>query len=158
PVATLFTGSLLGLGLSAPAVLMLLEYFPYTARESAATTVESMWYVPVTAFFGLVIPAFAATWHVFAGVLPHPAVELLGAFVPLAALIAGWTHVKRFRTELALLAVVTVLMLLPSAGPFRWSFRWLPLFHLILAILGAVALQKRGDGLQPVAISNIATG
>jgi hypothetical protein len=32
-------------------------------------------------------------------------------------------------------------MLLPSAGPFRWSFRWLPLFHLVLAILGAIAIE-----------------
>jgi hypothetical protein len=137
--------SLLGLGLSAPAVLMLLEYFPYTARESATTLVESMWLVPVPALFGLVIPAFAAVWPVFAGSLSHPAVELLGAFVPLAAIAAGARRefVRRHLPELLLLAVLLVLMLLPSAGPFRWSFRWLPLFHLILALLGALALERR---------------
>lgn len=137
--------SLVGLGLAAPSVLMLLEYFPYTARDSMAAQVEAMWFVPPAGFFGLVIPAFAAIWNVFAGPLPHPSVELLGAFVPLAALLAGARRdfLRRHMTELALLAILIVLMLLPSAGPFRWSFRWLPLFHLVLAILGAVALQKR---------------
>ena len=138
-------GSLAGLGLSAPAVLMLLEYFPYTARESATTLVESMWFVPATAFFGMIVPAFAAKWSVFAGALSHPAVELLGAFVPLAALLAGARRefIRRHLPEIVLIVVLLVLMLLPSAGPFRWSFRWLPLFHLALALLGAVAIERR---------------
>ncbi|HYC90146.1 MAG TPA: YfhO family protein [Thermoanaerobaculia bacterium] len=137
--------SLVGLGLSAPAVLMLLEYFPYTARDTQATLLESIWAVPPAGFFGLVLPAFAATWNVFDGALPHPAVELLGGFVPLAALLAGARRefVRRHLPEFALLGVLLVLMLLPSAGPFRWSFRWLPLFHLVLAVLGAAALQRR---------------
>jgi hypothetical protein len=148
-------GSLAGLGLAAPAVLMLLEYFPYTARQSVATAMESIWFVPPAGFFGLVIPAFAATWNVFIGALPHPAVELLGAFVPLAALLAGARRdfLRRHLPELALLAVLVVLMLLPSAGPFRWSFRWLPLFHLLLAILGAVALEKRAAKFALAAIA-----
>ncbi|HEX6085743.1 MAG TPA: YfhO family protein, partial [Thermoanaerobaculia bacterium] len=105
----------------------------------------AMWFVPPAGFFGLVVPAFAATWKVFAGSLPHPSVELLGAFVPLAAIVAGARRdfLRRHLPELTLLAVLLVLMLLPSAGPFRWSFRWLPLFHLVLALLGAVTLQKR---------------
>ena len=137
--------SALGVGLAAPAVLMLLEYFPYTARQSMKTLVDSMWSVPPAGFFGLVVPAFSSVWNVFAGALPHPAVELLGAFVPLAALVAAARRdfVRRHLPELALLAVLVVLMLLPSAGPFRWSFRWLPLFHLVLALLGAVALERR---------------
>ena len=147
------TGSLVGLGLSAPAVLMLLEYFPYTARDHSATLVESIWSVPPAGFFGLVIPAFAATWKVFDGALPHPSVELLGALVPLAALLAGARRefVRRHLSELALLLMLVVLMLLPSAGPFRWSFRWLPLFHLVLAICGAAAFRPPAGGLKPAA-------
>jgi len=138
-------GSLVGLGLSAPAVLMLLEYFPYTARESATTLVESMWLVPAPAFFGMVIPAFAAVWSVFAGSMSHPGVELLGAFVPLAALVAGARRelLRRHLPEILLIVLLVVLMLLPSAGPFRWSFRWLPLFHLALALLGAIVVERR---------------
>ncbi|HVE71255.1 MAG TPA: YfhO family protein [Thermoanaerobaculia bacterium] len=145
--------SAVGLGLSAPAVLMLLEYFPYTARDHSATLVESIWSVPPAGLFGLVIPAFAATWKVFDGAMPHPAVELLGAFVPLAALLAGARRdfVRRHVPELALLMMLVVLMLLPSAGPFRWSFRWLPLFHLVLAICGAAAFRPPAGGLKPAA-------
>src|SRR5207244_13547126 len=41
--------------------------------------------------------------------------------------------------ELVLLLVVLLLAMLPTAGIFRWSFRWLPLFHLVLAVCGAEA-------------------
>ena len=33
--------------------------------------------------------------------------------------------------------------MVPTAGPFRWSFRWLPFFHLVLAICAAEVLQMR---------------
>jgi hypothetical protein len=36
--------------------------------------------------------------------------------------------------------------MLPSAGVFRWSFRWLPFFHLILALCAAAALHHLGQG------------
>ena len=134
--------SALGLALSAPAVLMLLEYWPYTARQTAATLFESTWFVPIGAFFGAIVPSFSVAWPVFVGSLPHAAVELLGAFVPVVAIAAAFRRdfLRRHAAELLLLAVLLVLLLLPSAGPFRWSFRWLPLFHLALAIVGATAL------------------
>ena len=38
-----------------------------------------------------------------------------------------------------------LLCMTPTAGLFRWSFRWLPFFHLVLAICAAEALrQSRG--------------
>jgi len=138
--------SLLGLALAAPAVLMLLEYFPFTARTAAATTFEVAWLLPPAALFGLVLPSFSVPWPVFAGKwAPHPAVELLGAFVPLAAIVAafGRRFLRQYLPELLLLATLLVLLLLPSAGPFRWSFRWLPLFHLTLAVLGAAAMTQQ---------------
>src|SRR6478672_6422238 len=33
--------------------------------------------------------------------------------------------------------------MIPTAGLFRWSFRWLPFFHLVLAICAAEALHLR---------------
>jgi hypothetical protein len=136
--------SALGLALSAPAVLMLLEYFPFTARSNAATRFEDLWVVPWRALPGLAVPVFTTEWKTFHGIVSRPALELLGATVPLAAIL--WSAAKRQllgripRAETALLLLLLVLILLPSAGPFRWSFRWLPLFHLVLAILGAIAL------------------
>jgi hypothetical protein len=43
--------------------------------------------------------------------------------------------------------------MLPSAGVFRWSFRWLPFFHLILALCAAEALRKLGRGARPQLLS-----
>jgi hypothetical protein len=36
---------------------------------------------------------------------------------------------------------VLLLCMIPTAGLFRWSFRWLPFFHLVLAICAVEALQ-----------------
>jgi hypothetical protein len=169
--------SALGLMLSAPAVLMLLEYFPVTARSNAATAFEDLWIVPLRALFAFVVPAFSARWETFLGPMQRPGVELLGAFVPLAAIAAwlwtagvppadaqasrlrGWRRdaattaggtpavqgvaaVSGVAALLGVAVLLLLLMLLPSAGPFRWSFRWLPLFHLVLALLGAIALER----------------
>ncbi len=54
--------------------------------------------------------------------------------------------------ELLLLLALGLLCVLPSASVFRWSFRWLPMFHLALALVAAEALQrahvfKTGPGL-----------
>jgi hypothetical protein len=43
----------------------------------------------------------------------------------------------RLRWELGLLVVVLLLCVIPSAGMFRFSFRWLALFHLVLVITAA---------------------
>jgi hypothetical protein len=141
--------SVLGLALAAPAVLMLLEYFPYTARSGASTRFEDLWSVPPLAFLGL-----PSTWKTFRGTVTRWPVELIGALVPLVAILWSAATIVaavrrrqrqlRCRTpyEIALLILLLALMLLPSAGPFRWSFRWLPLFHLVLGILGAIALER----------------
>jgi len=152
--------SALGLALAAPAVLMLLEYFPATARSTAVAAFEDLWVVPVRALVGFIVPGFTTEWNTFHGITARPSVELLGAFVPLAAIAlflverrrpAGWGT----PALLTMSVVVLLLMLLPSAGPFRWSFRWLPLFHLALAILGALALEhgKRAWNALPAVIT-----
>src|SRR5262249_9685167 len=62
-----------------------------------------------------------------------------------AAIAAGlvWRGrllVRQMKWDLILLFVVLVLCMTPTAGLFRWSFRWLPFFHLILAICAAEVL------------------
>src|SRR5205814_1638782 len=49
---------------------------------------------------------------------------------------------------LTLLVFVLVLAMLPTTGVFRWSFRWLPLFHLVLAICAAEALRSLYDSIK----------
>ena len=79
--------------------------------------------------------------------MPHGATELACGLIPvpliLSALIGRRYRVvfwKRAGWELALLILVGVLAMVPTAGVFRWSFRWLPLFHLVLALVAAEAL------------------
>src|SRR5207244_7467096 len=50
---------------------------------------------------------------------------------------------RRIKWELILLLLVLMLSMVPTAGVFRWSFRWLPFFHLVLAICAADVLQVR---------------
>jgi hypothetical protein len=135
--------SLLGVGLAAPALFALVEHMGVTERGALVGNLEQQWVVPLGALFGFVLPSFSVSWPVFVGWLPHPAVELLGAFVPLAALAAALRRdfARRYAKELLLLFVVLMLVLLPSRSPFRWSFHWLPLLHLSAAIAGACALQ-----------------
>jgi hypothetical protein len=49
--------------------------------------------------------------------------------------------VRQIKWELVLLLLVLLLCMTPTAGMFRWSFRWLPFFHLVLGDLrgGSVA-------------------
>ncbi|PYI78712.1 MAG: hypothetical protein DMF04_02255, partial [Verrucomicrobia bacterium] len=75
---------------------------------------------------------------------PHGATELACGLVPPAALLAGFVANaralwKRIRWELVLLSLIFILAMIPTAGVFRWSFRWLPLFHLVLALCAAEA-------------------
>ena len=81
----------------------------------------------------------------FVAVVPHGATELACGLVPPAALLTGFlvngrALLKKIRWEMALLLVVFILAMIPTAGVFRWSFRWLPLFHLVLALCAAEAL------------------
>jgi hypothetical protein len=85
--------------------------------------------------------------------LPHTATELACGLVAPAALIGGLVGrgrelVRRIKWDLVLLLCVLLLAMLPTMSVFRWSFRWLPFFHLILALCAADAL--RGIGFQPM--------
>ena len=138
--------STLGVGLAAPAVFSLLDYVRFTSREGALARVESIWSVPPLGWLGLALPAFSTEWSVFAASLPHGSVELAGALIPLAGLVAvlGMDRLRFYRQRWPELILVLVLLLaisLPSAGAFRWPFRWLPLLHLALALLGLHGLE-----------------
>lgn len=139
--------SFLGLCLAAPAVLMLIEFFPSGARMAGQRELEAMWVVPPEGLFGFIVPSFSALWIRFLDRSPHAAVELLGCFVPLIALIAacftrGRELLRRHGPELGLGGGALLLAMLPSQAPLRWSFHWLPLVHLVVAIVGACVLER----------------
>jgi hypothetical protein len=141
-----FAGVILGIALAAPALLALLEYVRGSARQSLHPSAHWQWLVPWNAWPGLILPSWTVNWSNFSTRLePHGAAELACGMVAPTALLAGLvvnsrTLLKKVGWELALLLVVFILAMLPAAGVFRWSFRWLPLFHLVLALCAAETL------------------
>jgi hypothetical protein len=140
-------GVALGFGLSAPAWLAILDLVQGSARELQSPSAHWQWLVPPAALPGLILPVWTVNWTDFSSRhVPHTATELSCGLVAPAALIAafiwrGRILVARLKWELILLLVVLLLSMLPTAGLFRWSFRWLPFFHLVLAICAAELLQ-----------------
>jgi hypothetical protein len=141
-------GAALGFGLSAPAWLAILDYVHGSARGVEAASAHWQWIVPPTALPALILPCWTVNWADFSTrYMPHTATEMACGLVAPVALISGLILrgrllVRQIGWELTLLALVLVIAMLPSAGVFRWSFRWLPFFHLILAICAAEALRS----------------
>src|SRR5215471_13069589 len=146
-VAPMFLGVILGFGLSAPAWLAILDLVQGSARELQPAKAHWQWLVPPAALPGLILPCWTVNWADFSNrYLPHAATELACGLVAPAALVAGlaWRGrvlVIQIKWDLILLLMVLVLSMVPTAGLFRWSFRWLPFFHLVFAICAAEVLQ-----------------
>ena len=143
-------GAALGFGLSAPAWLAILDYAHGSWREQLQSAdAHWQWIVPLRALPGFILPCWTVSWADFSTrYLPHGATELTNGLVAPAALIAGFLWrprmlIRRLKWELILLFVVLLFCMIPTAGVFRWSFRWLPFFHLVLAICAAQVLQVR---------------
>ncbi|PYL96287.1 MAG: hypothetical protein DMF18_06100, partial [Verrucomicrobia bacterium] len=148
-ISPMLCGAALGFGMSAPAWLAIFDYVHGSAREMQVADAHWQWIVPWRALPGLILPCWTVNWaDFFTHYLPHTATELACGAVAPAALIAGFIWrprllIRRMKWELVLLLVVLLLAMIPTAGVFRWSFRWLPLFHLVLAICAAEVLNVR---------------
>jgi hypothetical protein len=147
-ILPLLIGVALGFGLSAPAWLALLDLVQGSARELQPAAAHWQWRVPPAALPGLVLPSWTVNWTDFSSrARAHTAAELNCGLVAPAALIGlvwgGRQLVRRIKWELVLLLLVLLLCMTPTAGMFRWSFRWLPFFHLILAVCAAEALRLK---------------
>ena len=138
-------GWLLGMGLSAPAWLSLIE-----ASRGSRRAVESFparqWMVPFDGLPGFILPAWSVDWVQFEQhVSAHGALELACGFAPAVLLLVAMIRLRRgfFAARgwlLGLLGFALLVCMLPGAGLFRFSFRWLPLVHLVLALTAASAL------------------
>jgi len=152
-VVPMLFGVALGFGLSAPAWLAILDLVQGSARELQPARAHWQWLVPPAALPGLILPCWTVNWADFSNrYLPHTATELACGLVAPAALIGGlaWQGrvlVRQIKWELLLLLLVLLLSMIPTAGLFRWSFRWLPFFHLVLAICAAEVLHLRPGSL-----------
>ena len=146
-ILPMLLGAALGFGLSAPAWLAIFDYVHGSARTVQTADAHWQWIVPPAALPGLILPCWTVSWaDFFTRYLPHTATELACGLAAPTALLAGFIGrgralVKQIKWELALLLLVLLFAMLPTASVFRWSFRWLPFFHLTLAICAAEALR-----------------
>jgi hypothetical protein len=150
-VAPMLFGTALGFGLATPAIWALLVYVQGSAREAQPPLTHWQWIVPPTALPGFMLPCWTVKWANFSSrYLPHTATELACGLVVPAALVAGLLHqgrllLRRFGWEFGLLLIALLISMFPTAGLFRWSFRWLPFVHLVLALCAAECLRALGE-------------
>jgi hypothetical protein len=157
----LIIGLALGFGLSSPAWLALFDYVHGSAREAQNSAAHFQWLVPPSSLPAFILPNWTVKWADFSTrLMPHTATEMACGLVPPIALLAGLATcgralVRQIKWELGLLVLVLIISMLPSANVFRWSFRWLPFLHVILALCAAEALQilrerERVNGFQRI--------
>jgi len=155
-IVPLIIGVTLGLGLAAPAWWALLDYSRGSARAVPDAAAHLQWLVPWNAWPGLVLPNWTVKWPDFSSRLSaHGATELACGLIPVPLIISAvidrryrlgfW---RQTRWELALLVIVGALAMIPTAGVFRWSFRWLPLFHLVLSLCAAEAMKLTAENAE----------
>lgn len=129
---------LLGIGLSAPAWLTFVDYLGATMRPAVGLALQWTKVVPAEGLPGLVVPTWIAIWDHVA----TPMTSLANGLVPTAALLLVLGLGRRAAIApgawaFLLAGVGLALACQPSIGMFRWSFRWLPLFHTALALAAA---------------------
>lgn len=148
-VLPMLFGAALGFGLSAPAWLAIFDYVSGSARSLQTAGGHWQWIVPWPALPALILPTWTVNWADFSTrYVPHSGTELACGLAAPAALIAGFIReprvlLRRIKWDLVLLCVLLLLCMIPMVGIFRWSFRWLPFFHLTLALCAAEAMQRR---------------
>jgi hypothetical protein len=155
-----------GMGLSAPAWMMFLAFMAHGVRtqQGPGLWTSYTWTVPLDGFVGMVLPNVVADWWVYGNLRSHVSAEFGGGLVPLVILIGclwygGRACLRAYRWEWGLCGFIVVLLVSPSLGNFQWSFRWLPLFFLVFALLAAESLawlRKHSATIPPINFGLIA--
>lgn len=139
---------LLGMGLSAPSWMSILEYASFTTRNISNLGIQEYgkWTVPFNALLGMINPDFPSIWRVFSGQFDtRTSIELFNGVLPIifigAALFLGkQSYLRKQKSQLIFAFLVLLLSSLPGFLGFRFSFKWLALFHLVVSIIAAESL------------------
>ena len=139
----------MGIGLAMPSLLTFIQHYlnGIRLREVGDPRVMDLWVVPVQGYLGLFLPAFPTPlWNTFRGEPMHASIELACGLAPPVAVIvgilkSGRKFIKTIAWELALLLLLSFLVSNRGFWNFNFSFRWLPLFHLVLGMIAGKALR-----------------
>jgi hypothetical protein len=137
----------LALALASPALAMLFDYGSATVRGEEGLSFQRGMTVALEGLLGSALPSYHTYWENFFTPSVRRSIELAGALVPLvcwgAALAARGRKLLHEQRALALLlAACTLLATSPALATMRFSFRWLPLWHLVLALIGMQAWSR----------------
>src|SRR5579862_561992 len=145
--------AVLGAGLALPAIVPTEIYLRHSPRAAAMLS-DLGWQASLQGLLTVGLPSFFGPWFGFEGKLRFyaPSFLYLGWFVPLV--IANARNGSRWLPETPLLAVGAVVFAILSISPgllqLRWTFRFIPFLHLIVAILVACLLgAERAGGEAP---------
>jgi len=146
-LARIIGANALGAALAAPQLLVMAEFIGSTNRTQMHL-LNWGWRVPLSGLPAFILPTFTTHWTLASDdVRPHVGIELAGAAVIIAAIVAALALdrrelVRRHRFELSIAALGLLLSVSPSVWMFKWSFRWLPLFFLPAALAAGGALAE----------------
>lgn len=147
-IVPLFVALIWGIALASPALFMLVEYTSASLRGETASALHYNWIVPFKSLLGLILPAYPTLWNGWDLKQQELrlSIELANGLFPAVMVIASLVRfrkneIQRNAWKWFLLTVVLMLSSFPSLGMFNHSFRWLPLFHLVLALISAEQMQ-----------------
>ncbi|HEY6876481.1 MAG TPA: hypothetical protein VI299_00630, partial [Polyangiales bacterium] len=164
PLLLLCAAWVLALALASPALAMLLDYGKSTERATGAFSLNRGMMVPLEGLLGIALPSYHTYWNNFFDSGIRRSVELGGALVPCACWAAALSYrgralVREQASLLALVLICTLLATSPAIEGLRCSFRWLPLLHLTLALLGMQAWSMTAaPAWLPAAVAAASTG
>lgn len=138
--------------IAAPSLLPLVAYHAFTVRSAIFLT--NAWSVPLSAFAAVGFPMFYISWFTFIGsVISSFPIVYINWLIPFVLIKARYNERHLLQDEYvrffgAMAYVFLLLCMMPTFTTLRWSFRFLPMFGLALAVMTARLLTVREvDGL-----------
>ena len=152
-LARIAIGPALGIFLAAPALAPFVAHYLASDRAVVSGIGEASYSGTLTGLFNFAFPSFLDVSRFFFldgrayGVIESPI--YFAAWFPLAAAISfRWERIWEKRAEpLRLLTLALVLFfflsMMPDIQPFRWSYKFIPFYHLFVVIAAAWMLSNR---------------
>lgn len=135
---------LCGFLIATPALLPMVPYFLYSGRVYQ----PPIWETGLPALLSIGLPIYRTQWFDFtheSQVQAWPMIYVAW-FIPIVLANAGWSEVWKRPVERAFVYSIVLLGVLTTtegAGPFRWMFRLLPYYALLLLVFSALIMSRQ---------------
>lgn len=133
--------------MAAPAILPMFPYLAFSERPFD----PGKWTANLATLSSVGLPFYATEWRGFKARMEYVTMPMvyIGWFVPLVIANADWRQLWQSftqRTILILIVCFALLSMFPYLGQFRWMFRLVPYYNLLLVVLMALLLtQQKGE-------------